>query len=165
MCCANNYGKSHRRVWTKIHQVAPLDAGDLWVYELLFLRNFLCACATPPSRVCVCVCVCVLFSELCICDYYKNTELFSHCQHPLHPPCIYQMVKQPNHSMLWTATIFTPTCSKSGPKESLSMTACPVEDTSAFWTSSSLEIVFPEDTEGSIAVSSTYFNVCTHSVE
>lgn len=39
--------------------------------------------------------------------------------------------------------------SKSGPKESLSITPCPVEDTSAFWTSSSLEIAFPKKTESS----------------
>lgn len=35
------------------------------------------------------------------------------------------------------------TCSRRGPRWSLSMTPCPVEDTSDFWTSSSLDEAFP----------------------
>lgn len=37
------------------------------------------------------------------------------------------------------------TCSSNGPRWSLSMTPWPVEDTSAFWTSSLLHELFPED--------------------
>lgn len=37
------------------------------------------------------------------------------------------------------------TCRSSGPRWSLSMTPWPVEDTSAFWTSSSLQAFFPGD--------------------
>lgn len=147
--------KMHKKVWAKI--CPNITFMQVWVtFPLLLLYIFLFAFSVCNYFLRDSPTSCTRSLSYIYCKYksilpsHSEYWVLSHkkkrgsCSHYLSKTTIFKnqhsSLDSWNHVLAW---------SKSGPKESLSITPCPVEDTSAFWTSSSLEIAFPKKTESS----------------